>query len=145
MRGMKLNRRGFFGFAAASPLAVSGVAKEVEKMGLDYASRAEIGAGSYGLKQQYADAMCATSGPEGDWLGRRIIELRKEIANLARPDIRHRNITRLDPDLTASRSFSLAGRLNIQRDREIERAYHENKSYLQRELESLLTNNKSKF
>jgi hypothetical protein len=107
---LKLNRRSFFAAAAASPLAIGGVAKEVEKMSL----------GHTGLEGGYAsDSYPQPCAPpdEGTWLAQRLASLRKDLTNLTRPTIPQQAVNRLDTDLVATRSFSLAGRVNNQQPR----------------------------
>lgn len=128
----KLSRRGFFAAAAASPLAIGGVAKEVEKMGM----------GHTGLEGGYAsDSYPQPCAPpdEGPWLTQRLAALRADLTKLTRPNVPQQAVSRLDTDLVATRSFSLAGRVNIQRERNADRQYISNRDYIEREIESLLT------
>jgi hypothetical protein len=115
---MNLSRRLFFrraaGAAAAGPLALEAVASQVGTMGLSHGA---LGAGTM-LGE--APGVGPRDLSELHWARETLARFLKEAKIEPRPEY----VTRLDPDLTANRSMSLATRIRIQAERDAVRNYN---------------------
>lgn len=110
---MKLNRRGFFGFTAASPFAAKDIAKKIIEEGVSMEAASV---------STYTDTIytgISTSSVGGPM--RNLWEAIREIGvpEWKRADLRAdaRRSRTLDPDLASNRSFSLATKMRMQWDR----------------------------
>lgn len=122
----KLSRRGFFAAAAASPLAIEGVAKDIEARAFTYSA-------GYGSQPPGAGG---TSDGTGE--GRYLRQLYGELADLKLEPVAPHEVSRLDPDLIANRSMALHARLRIQAERDAVRRLENNKSWRLRSIADLI-------
>lgn len=123
---MKLTRRLFFrqaaGAAAAGPLAVQAVARDVEARGLAMPSALDL-SGLSGPDTAHARAK------ELEWIKDSLSRFLKNGKPRPRPEY----VQRFDGDLVANRSMSLSTRIRIQAERDAIRSYErEHQSFLDR-------------
>lgn len=127
-----LNRRSILGLIAGAPVA----AQAMPQAG---ATGAPVG---YGLNSAGVIGGL-NKGLSTDWIKGRVAEIRKELGEIGKDKAERiaqirRDITHIDPDLAAMRSFSDERKRQIQAERNYERDVANHKTWLTRQIEELL-------
>jgi hypothetical protein len=110
---MKLNRRGFFGFSAATPFAAKDIAKKIIEEGVAMEAASV---------STYTDSLY--TGISTSSVGGPMRNLWEAIRDMGVPDWKKEDLRAdarrsrtLDPDIAAMRSFSLSAKMRMQWER----------------------------
>lgn len=138
-----MKRRGFLGFLGGAVAAGPAMAKQAATVGMEAMSLAGVNAAAAGSEIEASFAWATAPGnpiapisplDPKHWIQQ---ELRELVGMTAEERERRRRCTRvhgLDPDLAANRSFSLAAKVRLQRDRNFEREMTGQKEEMTRRL-----------
>lgn len=139
-----MKRRGFLGMLGGAAVAGPAMAKQAVTSGLEAMSLGVDG-GMLTKGVGYANMAFQGGGQPVDyvppspldpdhWLQREL----RDLLGMSKEDLdewrKSIHVGTLDPDLVANRSFSLAGKISIQREREFQRMRDNRRSNLEREI-----------
>lgn len=129
-----MRRRGFFGLMAGAAAAGPSMVKRVVA-----STTADLRIPGVGLQTIY-DGM-SSGGPVGmqtdggSWAVKEPLKLTTMGAEALAKKRRATGVDMLDPDLAVMRSLSLTAKMSIQRDRNFERQFENEKHWLRRQIE----------
>lgn len=142
-----MKRRGFFGLMGGAAVAGPSMVKAAAAQGMEAMnignSMGLVGTGAnafYGGEEAFSDAGIAPDEMSPldprHWVQRQLSDFLNQSAEEVLAQRLGTSVQTLDPDLAVSRSFSLAAKMRIQRDRNFERNRTEHKNYLLRDIKS---------
>lgn len=143
--GVQMKRRGFLGFISGAAVAGPGMAKAAVTTGLEGLSIGNVGGMmAFAPEAPYYNGEGISSS--GDfppthprhWVQRQLAEYMSATADELQQQRLRTEVHMLDPDLATNRSYSLAAKMRIQRDRNFERNRAAQKRSIMRDIKDAM-------